>query len=151
MKELTRVPDAELPARMPLLVHAEPTAENLCLLCSAHNAARARDVFGDAHVEARARDSALAVPERAVQTGLGRQFVYVVGAGDTVRMRDVETGPWSDGQWIINRGLSPGDRVIVDGIQKVAPRRVAKPVPLADSTAAPAPSALGDSATRGAR
>ena len=98
-----------------------------------------------------ARDSALAVPERAVQTGLGRQFVYVVGAGDTVRMRDVETGPWSDGQWIINRGLSPGDRVIVDGIQKVAPGRSARPVPLADSTAAPAPSALGDTATRGSQ
>ena len=98
-----------------------------------------------------ARDSALAVPERAVQTGLGRQFVYVVGAGDTVRTRDVDTGPWSDGQWIINRGLAAGDRVIVDGIQKVAPGRPAKPVPLADSTAAPAASALGDSGIRRTR
>lgn len=84
-----------------------------------------------------ARDSALAVPERAVQTGLGRQFVYVVGPNDTVRVRDVDTGAWSDGQWIIDGGLAPGDRVIVDGIQKVAPGRLAKPVPLADSTAAP--------------
>jgi membrane fusion protein (multidrug efflux system) len=91
-----------------------------------------------------ARDSAIAVPQRAVQTGLGRQFVYVVGAGDTVQMRDVETGRWAGDQWIIDRGLMPGDRVIVDGIQKVAPGRPVKPVPLADSTAAagaPAPSA----------
>lgn len=81
------------------------------------------------------RDSALAVPQRAVQTGLGRQFVYVVGTGDTVRIRDVQTGPWSDGQWIIDRGLAPGDRVVVDGFQKVGPGRPATPVPLADSTA----------------
>jgi membrane fusion protein (multidrug efflux system) len=86
-----------------------------------------------------ARDSALAVPQRAVQTGLGRQFVYVVGAGDTVRTRDVQAGPWSGDRWIIDAGLAPGDRVIVDGIQKVVPGRTVKPVPLADSTAAPAP------------
>ena len=91
-----------------------------------------------------ARDSAIAVPQRAVQTGLGRQFVYVVGAGDTVQMRDVQTGAWAGDQWIINRGLAAGDRVVVDGIQKVAPGRPVKPVPLADSAAAagtPAPAA----------
>ena len=42
-----------------------------------------------------ARDSALAVPLRAVLSGLGRQFVYVVGAGDTAVARDVHPGPWS--------------------------------------------------------
>jgi membrane fusion protein (multidrug efflux system) len=85
-----------------------------------------------------ARERALAVPERAVQTGLGRQFVYVVGPGDTATVRDVQTGPWSGSRWIINRGLAAGDRVIVDGVQKVAPGRPVKPVPLADSAAAPA-------------
>jgi len=84
------------------------------------------------------RDSAFAIPQRAVQTGLGRQFVYVVSAGDTVRIRDVQTGPWSDGEWIIDQGLAPGDRVVVDGVQKAVPGRPVKPVPLADSTAAPA-------------
>jgi membrane fusion protein (multidrug efflux system) len=82
------------------------------------------------------RDSALAVPQRAVQTGLGRQFVYVVGSGDTVRIRDVQTGRWSDGQWIINQGLAPGDLVVVDGLQKVVPGRPVKPEPLTDTTAA---------------
>ena len=82
------------------------------------------------------RDNALAVPERAVQTGLGRQYVYVVGKGDTVQTRDVQTGPWAGDRWIIDRGLAPGDRVIVDGLQKVAPGRPVKPVPFADSTTA---------------
>jgi membrane fusion protein (multidrug efflux system) len=83
------------------------------------------------------RDSALALPQRAVQQALGRQFVYVVGKGDTVAARDVEPGPWSGNLWIIDKGLSPGDRVVVDGTQKAAPGRPVRPVPLADSAAAP--------------
>src|SRR5207247_700107 len=70
-----------------------------------------------------ARESALAVPLRAVQSGLGRQFVYVVGVGDTAKMRDVQPGPWSGRLWIIDRGLNAGDRVVVDGVQKVIPGR----------------------------
>ena len=76
------------------------------------------------------RANALAVPQRAIQTGLGRQFVYVVSAGDTVVARDVKTGPWSGTLWIVDDGLKPGDRVIVDGVQKVAPGRVVKPSPI---------------------
>ena len=77
------------------------------------------------------RSNALAVPQRAVQQGLGRQFVYVVSAGDTVVARDVKTGPWSGSLWIIDDGLKAGDRVIVDGLQKAAPGRVVKPSPVA--------------------
>ena len=73
------------------------------------------------------RANALAVPQRAIQTGLGRMFVYVVSAGDTVVVRDVKTGPWSGTLWIVDDGLKPGDRVIVDGVQKAAPGRVVKP------------------------
>jgi len=94
------------------------------------------------------RDGALAVPERAVQTGLGRQFAYVVGPGDTVQTRDVQTGPWAGDRWIIDRGLRPGDRVIVDGIQKVAPGRPVKPVPLAEGAAAGGATAPAAAAAR---
>jgi membrane fusion protein, multidrug efflux system len=82
------------------------------------------------------RDSALAVPQRAVQQALGRQFVYVVGKGDTVASRDIQPGPWSGNLWIIDKGLSAGERVVVDGTQKAAPGRPVRPVPLADSVAA---------------
>lgn len=82
------------------------------------------------------RDSALAVPQRAVQQALGRQFVYVVGKGDTVASRDVQPGPWSGNLWIIDKGLDPGERVVVDGTQKAAPGRPVRPVPLADSVTA---------------
>jgi membrane fusion protein, multidrug efflux system len=82
------------------------------------------------------QDSALAIPQRAVQQALGRQFVLVVGPGDTVASRDVQPGQWSGNLWIIDKGLSPGDRVIVDGVQKAAPGRPVKAVALADSAMA---------------
>jgi membrane fusion protein (multidrug efflux system) len=91
------------------------------------------------HLEGFTRDSALAVPRRAVQQALGRQFVLVVGKGDTVTARDVQPGPWSGDSWIIERGLALGDQVVVDGVQKAMPGRVVRPVPLPDSTAASTP------------
>jgi membrane fusion protein (multidrug efflux system) len=82
------------------------------------------------------QDSALAIPQRAIQQALGRQFVLVVGPGDTVVSRDVQPGLWSGNLWIIDKGLSPGDRVVVDGVQKAAPGRPVRPVALADSAVA---------------
>lgn len=87
------------------------------------------------------RDSALAVPRRAVQQSLDQQFVLLVGKGDTVAARDVETGSWSGDWWIIERGLKPGDRVVVDGVQKAAPGSPVRPVAIEDSAAAGADNA----------
>jgi membrane fusion protein (multidrug efflux system) len=79
------------------------------------------------------RDSALAVPRRAVQQSLDKQFVLVVGKGDTVAARDIETGVWSGDWWIVERGLQAGERVVVDGVQKAVPGSPVRPVVLADS------------------
>ncbi len=87
------------------------------------------------------RDSALAVPRRAVQQSLDQQFVLLVGKGDTVAAKDVETGSWSGDWWIIERGLKSGDRVVVDGVQKAAPGSPVRPVAIEDSAAAGADSA----------
>jgi membrane fusion protein (multidrug efflux system) len=88
-----------------------------------------------------AEEGALAVPVRAVQTALGRQFVFVVGAGDTVHARDIRPGQWSENRWIIDSGLKAGDRVVVDGVQKIGPGRPVRPVALGDSSAAAPPAA----------
>ena len=95
--------------------------------------------FVRVRLEGFTRDSALSVPRRAVQQALGRQFVLVVGKGDTVTARDIQPGPWSGDSWIIERGLSLGDQVVVDGVQKALPGRVVRPVALSDSAAAPTP------------
>lgn len=80
------------------------------------------------------RDSALVVPQRAVQQQLGRQSVYVLGKGDTVIAREVKGAMWAGTNWLIDSGLTAGDRVVVDGIQKIGPGIVVRPVALADST-----------------
>ncbi|MBA3894587.1 MAG: efflux RND transporter periplasmic adaptor subunit [Gemmatimonadales bacterium] len=97
------------------------------------------------------RDSALAVPRRAVQQSLDQQFVLVVGKGDTVQARDVDTGTWSGDWWIVEGGLEPGDRIVVDGVQKAAPGSPVRPVALADSAVARGDSALADTAEGGTR
>jgi len=100
------------------------------------------------------RDSALAVPRRAVQQSLDRQFVLVVGKGDTVQARNIETGTWSGDWWIIESGLQAGERVVVEGVQKAAPGQPVRPVVLADSAVADrtaADSTTADSAQGGSQ
>jgi membrane fusion protein (multidrug efflux system) len=75
------------------------------------------------------RSEAILVPQRAVQQGLNGPFVYLLDSGDKVVARDVATSEWAGTQWLIEAGLKPGDRVIVDGAQRVAPGRPVRPVP----------------------
>jgi membrane fusion protein (multidrug efflux system) len=85
------------------------------------------------------RPSAILVPQRAVQQGLTGAFVYVVGESDKVAARNVTATSWDGGSWLIEQGLQVGDRVVVDGVQKVAPGQPARPVayrPAADSSTA---------------
>jgi multidrug efflux system membrane fusion protein len=64
---------------------------------------------------------ALLVEDRAVLTDQDRKYVYVLGAGDIVQRHDVTLGRIVDGRRVITQGLNAGDRVIVDGLQKVRP------------------------------
>lgn len=91
------------------------------------------------------QSNALTVPQRAVQQQMGRRVVYVLGAGDTVHVRDIEVGSWTGERWIVLKGLVAGDRVVVDGLQKTGPGAVVKPVAAQAAAPAAAP-AKGDSA-----
>ncbi|KFX71638.1 RND transporter [Pseudomonas taeanensis MS-3] len=74
--------------------------------------------------------SAITVPERAVAQGPRGTFVYVVDEESIARMRQVSTGRTAQGRWVIESGISAGDRVIVEGLPKVRPDtpvRVAEP------------------------
>ncbi len=83
------------------------------------------------------RDSAVLIPQRAVLQAMGRQSVYVVVPGDTVKIRDVTASSWQGNDWLIESGLAAGDRVVVDGLQKIGPGMKVRAVPAGDSTAAP--------------
>jgi len=91
--------------------------------------------FVRVRLEGLVREGAILVPQRAVVQALGRQSVYVMGAGDTVQSRDVHATMWIADRWLIDSGLVAGDKVIVDGIQKVRPGAVAKPTPVSGAAA----------------
>ncbi len=83
------------------------------------------------------RIGVILVPQRAVQQGPQGPFVYVVGQGDKVEVHNVQATSWQGTQWLIEDGLSAGERVVVDGLQKLAPGAQVKPVPVADTEATP--------------
>lgn len=62
---------------------------------------------------------AVVLPRQSVVELQGRFQVYVVGADNTVKVRDVETGPITGNDIVISSGLAAGEKVIVEGIQKV--------------------------------
>lgn len=76
-------------------------------------------------------ENVIRVPQRAVQSGAQGQFVLIVGADGKVVPRPVTTGGMVGADFIITSGLKPGEQVIVNGLQKVRPGAVVKPVPLA--------------------
>jgi membrane fusion protein, multidrug efflux system len=67
------------------------------------------------------RDGAILVPQRAVQQGLTGSYVYVVGDSNKVGIRPVQASSWYGSQWVLDDGIKPGDKVIVDGTQKIFP------------------------------
>lgn len=85
--------------------------------------------------------SAIVVPQRAVQEDQLGRFVLVVEDGDVAQIRRVTLGSRIHTEWVVESGLSAGDRVIVDGIQKV---RVGEPVaPREQTTETAVPTAGG--------
>jgi membrane fusion protein (multidrug efflux system) len=62
---------------------------------------------------------ALLVPQRAVNELQGTEQIAVVDASDTVAVRAVTTGARVGSDWVIDNGLKPGDRVVIEGFAKV--------------------------------
>jgi membrane fusion protein (multidrug efflux system) len=63
--------------------------------------------------------AATLVPERAVGELQGGYQVAVVNRDNTVSIRNVRVGPRIGGLWVIEEGVAPGERVVVEGLQKV--------------------------------
>jgi len=88
--------------------------------------------------------NALVVPERSVQEIQGTYSVMVVGADNKAMFRSVKPGLKFSGDWVINEGVAVGEKVIVEGLQKVKEGMTvqAKEIPFPDesSNSEPAPS-----------
>ena len=61
------------------------------------------------------------ISERAVGTDQDRKFVYVVKADNTAEYRTVTLGGVVDGLRVVRTGLSPGEKIVVNGLQRVRP------------------------------
>jgi len=91
---------------------------------------------------------ALLVPQRAVTEIQGKYLVAVVGADNKVDIRPVMVGERVGTEWVITKGLQPGEQVIAEGTQKARPGATVTPMPFAagapaEKTAAPAPAGKG--------
>ncbi len=77
------------------------------------------------------RTGGLLVPQRAVTVTPQGATVMVVGANNIAESRPVTLGTLQGGSWVILTGLSPGDRIIVDGLQKAQPGKPVQAVTVA--------------------
>jgi len=88
------------------------------------------------------RKGAAVIPARAVTELQGQHIVYAVGPDNKVQFRKVRLGPKLGSLQIVEEGVAPGEKIVVEGVQKVRPDMVVAPtvVPFAaDSVAAPSP------------
>ena len=85
-------------------------------------------------IEQAVRQGAITIPQRSVlRTQDGKAQVYIVEADDTAKLRDVQLGQALGQEWVVENGLKEGEKVVVDGVQKVQPdTRVAPEVWSAD-------------------
>jgi membrane fusion protein, multidrug efflux system len=75
--------------------------------------------FARVRVVTRTQKGALLVPQRAVAELQGSYQVAVVGSNNKAEIRPVKVGERVGPMWLIEKGLNPGDHVVVEGIQKV--------------------------------
>ena len=80
-------------------------------------------------------EPALMINERAVGTDQSKKFVMVVGSDDKANYREVTLGANVDGLRIVTSGLKPGERVVVNGLQRVRPGALIAPQMVAMKTA----------------
>jgi multidrug efflux system membrane fusion protein len=72
-------------------------------------------------------EQALVISERAVGTDQNKKFVMVVGDKDKAEYREVTLGVSVDGMRIVTSGLKAGERIVVNGLQRVRPGATIKP------------------------
>ena len=75
--------------------------------------------FVRAYVSGASRPNAIIVPQEAVNQGEDGPYVFVIGKGGKISIREVKLGPWYKDYWIIQKGLSAGEKIVAEGTNKV--------------------------------
>ncbi len=76
--------------------------------------------FVNIHLLVNTLQNATLVPSQAVQTGAPGTYVYAVNADDTVRVQPVTTGPSDGTNTVITKGITPGEVVVTDGVDRLS-------------------------------
>ena len=82
------------------------------------------------------RPNAIVIPQRAVMESPKGKYAYVATADGKSEIRPLQVGDWTSDGWIINSGLKPGDRLIVDGVAKLSLMPPGAPVKIDDGKGA---------------
>src|SRR6201984_2659822 len=77
--------------------------------------------YGKVRAVTRMQSNGLLIPQAAVTEQQGSYLVAVVGQDGRVAMRPVQVGERTGTMWVIQEGLKPGDRVVVEGQQNLRP------------------------------
>jgi membrane fusion protein (multidrug efflux system) len=91
--------------------------------------------YGKVRASSRTEKGALLIPQRAVTDLQGSYQVAVVGGDNKVTIQPVVVGDRVGSQWIIQKGLKPGDRVVAEGTQKVRSGMQVNPKPFTPEVA----------------
>jgi len=90
--------------------------------------------YGRVRAQTQTLTNALLVPQRAVTELQGTYQVMVVGETNAVHLQPVSVGDQIGSDWIVKSGLKPGDRVVIEGTQKVKEGELVNPKPFVAET-----------------
>src|SRR5713101_4107045 len=85
--------------------------------------------YGRVRAVTNRQEGALLVPQRAVTELQGSYQVAVVDSENKINIRTVKVGERVGTMWVIDEGVHPGERVVVEGVQKVRPGMAVHPTP----------------------
>ena len=97
-------------------------------------------LFARVQIAGGAPTQQILITDRAIGTDQDRKFVYVVDKDGKAEYRAVKLGPVSEGLRVVRDGLKPGEKIVVNGLQRVRPGApvTAQTVPMVATTGAPA-------------
>jgi membrane fusion protein (multidrug efflux system) len=85
-------------------------------------------MFGRARINLQTGKDSILVPQRAVQELQGTNFVWIIDQNNLTWQRFVKVGTRIGSNWLIEEGLKAGERIIVEGVQKVREGAPAQPM-----------------------
>lgn len=83
--------------------------------------------FARVRIPGSGRYSALLIDDKAIGLDQGRKFVYVVDGNNLAQYRPLTLGPLINGMRVVKAGLNDGERIVVNGLQRVRPGMTVQP------------------------